>query len=190
MDPGKQKKRIGIKIGSNVLTDSQGFLDKHRIDDLVREIASIKKQGIEVILISSGAVAAGRSIYKPKIKADAVGLRQMWSSLGQVLLIETYSRLFNEHNLICSQVLVTRDDFRSRDHFRNMKNCFSVLLSNDIIPIALCIFETFQQIEQPALTYQKAPTFFVEWFGDRLSHCSKGAHTACKGVAQLLIEAT
>ena len=135
MDPGKQKRRIGIKIGSNVLTDSQGFLDKHRIDDLVREIASIKKQGIEVILISSGAVAAGRSIYKPKIKSDAVGLRQMWSSLGQVLLIETYSRLFNEHNLICSQVLVTRDDFRSRDHFRNMKNCFSVLLSNDIIPI-------------------------------------------------------
>jgi glutamate 5-kinase len=134
MDPGK-KKRIGIKIGSNVLTDSQGFLDKHRIEDLVHQIAAIKKQGIEVILISSGAVAAGKSIYRPKSKTDAVGLRQMWSSIGQILLIETYTKLFSVHNLICSQVLVTREDFRSRDHFQNMKNCFSVLLANDIIPI-------------------------------------------------------
>jgi glutamate 5-kinase len=135
MDPGKLNRRIGIKIGSNVLTDSRGFLDKYRIDNLVSQIASLKKKGNEVVLISSGAVAAGKSIYKPRNKADAVGLRQMWSSLGQVLLIETYSRLFSKHNLICSQVLVTRDDFRSRDHFHNMKNCFSVLLSNDIIPI-------------------------------------------------------
>ena len=135
MVPGNKKKRIGIKIGSNVLTDSQGFLDKDRIEDLVRQIARLKEQGIEVVIISSGAVAAGRSVYKPKTRADAVGLRQMWSSLGQVRLIETYSDLFSRYSLICSQVLVTREDFRSRDHFKNMKNCFSVLLNNDIIPI-------------------------------------------------------
>ena len=135
MVPGKQKRRIGIKIGSNVLTDSQGFLDKQRIGDLARQIARLKEQGIEVILISSGAVAAGRSVYKPKSRTDAVGLRQMWSSLGQVQLIQAYSELFTRHNLICSQVLVTREDFRSREHFKNMKNCFLVLLSNNIIPI-------------------------------------------------------
>jgi glutamate 5-kinase len=135
MIPGKLKKRIGIKIGSNVLTDSRGLLDKHRIDDLVRQIAQVKKQGIEVIVISSGAVAAGRSVYKPINKTDAVGLRQLWSSLGQVLLMEAYTKLFKRYNLICSQVLVTREDFRSREHFQNMKNCFTVLLSNDIIPV-------------------------------------------------------
>ena len=135
MVPGMQKKRIGIKIGSNVLTDSQGFLDIPRISDLVQQIARLKEQGIEVIVISSGAMAAGRSVYKPKNRTDAIGLRQMWSSLGQVRLIETYSELFSRYNLICSQVLVTREDFRSREHFKNMKNCFSVLLGNDIIPV-------------------------------------------------------
>jgi glutamate 5-kinase len=135
MIPGRTKKRIGIKIGSNVLTDSQGSLDKKRIGDLVGQVVTLKKQGIEVVIISSGAVAAGRSIYKPKSKTDAVGLRQMWSALGQVRLIEAYSRLFDRYGLICSQILVTREDFRSREHFRNMKNCFSVLLKNDIIPL-------------------------------------------------------
>jgi len=135
MSPGKQKRMIGIKIGSNVLTDSQGLLDQSRIEDLVKQIAEIKRLGYDVVLISSGAVAAGRSVYKPKNKTDAVGLRQMWSSLGQVRLIESYSQLFKNQGLICSQVLVTRDDFRSRDHFQNMKNCFLVLLNNDIIPI-------------------------------------------------------
>jgi glutamate 5-kinase len=120
MIPGKLKKRIGIKIGSNVLTDSRGLLDKHRIDDLVRQIAQVKKQGIEVIVISSGAVAAGRSVYKPINKTDAVGLRQLWSSLGQVLLMEAYTKLFKRYNLICSQVLVTREDFRSREHFQTI----------------------------------------------------------------------
>lgn len=135
MIPGRQRKRIGIKIGSNVLTDPEGLLDKSRIGDLVQQIAALKGKGMEIILISSGAVAAGRSIYKPKSKVDAVGLRQMWSSLGQVRLLETYAELFDRHQLICSQVLVTREDFRSRDHFKNMKNCFMVLLNNDIIPI-------------------------------------------------------
>ncbi len=135
MNPGKQKGMIGIKIGSNVLTDSQGLLDQSRIKDLVLQVAEVKKSGYDVVLISSGAVAAGRSIYQPKNKFDAVGLRQMWSSLGQVRLIEAYSRLFKDQRLICSQVLVTRDDFRSRDHFQNMKNCFQVLLKNNIIPI-------------------------------------------------------
>ncbi len=135
MNPGKKKGMIGIKIGSNVLTDSLGLLDQSRIEDLVLQVAALKKTGYDVVLISSGAVAAGRSIYKPRNKVDAVGLRQMWSSLGQVRLIEAYSQLFKDQGLICSQVLVTRDDFRSRDHFQNMKNCFHVLLNNNIIPI-------------------------------------------------------
>ena len=135
MTQGKQKRMIGIKIGSNVLTDSQGLLDQTRIEKLVLQIARVKKTGYDVVLISSGAVAAGRSVYNPQYKIDAVGLRQMWSSLGQVRLIEAYSQLFKDQGLICSQVLVTRDDFRSRDHFQNMKNCFQVLLNNNIIPI-------------------------------------------------------
>ena len=135
MNPGKKIERIAVKIGSNVLTDSHGLLDDQRIEAIVRQVCEIREKGIEVVLISSGAMAAGRGIYQPKQKTDAVGLRQMWSSLGQVRLIQVYGSLFNKYGVMTSQVLVTRDDFRSRDHYLNMKNCFSILLNNKIIPI-------------------------------------------------------
>jgi glutamate 5-kinase len=127
--------RLAIKVGSNVVTARDGFLDLSIIEDLVRQISVLKQKGIEVVLISSGAVASGKSLYKPKSKLDDVGQRQLWSALGQVRLIQTYSTIFDRYGLLCSQVLVTRDDFRSRQHYLNIKNCFSVLLSNNIIPI-------------------------------------------------------
>ncbi len=135
MIPAGKIKRIAVKIGSNVLTDEHGLLDRRRMEEITRQVSEIRQSGIEVILISSGAVASGRGVYQPGQKIDAVGQRQMWSSLGQVKLIQSYSVLFEKFNLLCSQVLVTRDDFRSREHYLNMKNCFSVLLSNEIIPI-------------------------------------------------------
>lgn len=128
-------KRVAIKVGSNVVANDKGLLDAERMQDLVRQIAVLLKNGVDVVLISSGAVASGRSIYKPKSRLDDVGQRQLWSALGQVKLIQTYSALFEQHDLLCSQVLVTREDFRSRQHYLNIKNCFSVLLGNKIIPI-------------------------------------------------------
>ena len=127
--------RIAVKIGSNVLTDAQGFLDTGRMNELVRQISSIRASGIEVVVISSGAVASGRGIFQPRQKLDTVGQRQMWSSLGQVKLIQSYSQLFEKYGILCSQILVTRDDFRSREHYLNMKNCLRILLTNGIIPI-------------------------------------------------------
>jgi glutamate 5-kinase len=124
-----------VKIGSNVLTDKQGFLDTGRMHELVRQISATRSSGTEVVIISSGAVASGRSIFQPVNKLDTVGQRQMWSSLGQVKLIQSYSALFEKYGIVCSQILVTRDDFRSREHYLNMKNCLSILLSNGIIPI-------------------------------------------------------
>ena len=131
----RKVKRIVVKIGSNVLTNVRGFLDTGRIDELVRQISEIRGSGIEVVIISSGAVASGRSIFQPRNKLDTVGQRQMWSSLGQLKLIQSYSGSFEKYGILCSQILVTRDDFRSREHYLNMKNCLSILLTNGIIPI-------------------------------------------------------
>lgn len=128
-------KRIVIKIGSNVLTDNQGFLNLNRMNELVRQISEIKASRIEVVIISSGAVASGKSVFQPRQKLDTVGQRQMWSSLGQVKLIQSYSNLFEKYGILCSQILVTREDFRSREHYLNMKNCLSNLLTNGIMPI-------------------------------------------------------
>src|ERR1700712_2179696 len=110
-------KRIVIKIGSNVLTQSNGLPDQERISKLVEQIVAIKQQGVEVTLVSSGAVAAGRSLITVSEKYDAIAARQLLASIGQVKLINTYAQLFEKHDMLCSQVLVTTEDFKGRQHY-------------------------------------------------------------------------
>lgn len=128
-------KRVIIKIGSNVLTKENGLPDFERMAHLTAQISAIKKQGKEVILVSSGAVASGRSLLSVSDKCDAVATRQLFASIGQVKLINKYSELFEKHGLVCAQVLVTKEDFRDRLHYLNMKNCFSILLQHNVVPI-------------------------------------------------------
>src|SRR6201996_5265890 len=127
--------RIIIKIGSNVFTQTNGLPDLERIKHLVEQIAAIKKQGKEVILVSSGAVASGRSLITVSERSDAVATRQLLASIGQVKLINTYSQLFGQFDILCSQVLVTKEDFRDRVHYLNMKNCLEILLQHNVIPV-------------------------------------------------------
>ncbi len=128
-------KSITIKIGSNVLTRDDGSLNIERMTHITDQIADLHKKGIKVILISSGAVAAGRSLVSWKSKKDPISERQVLSSVGQIKLVSSYSRLFDSNNISCAQVLVTKEDFRTREHYLNMKNCLSVLLDNQIIPV-------------------------------------------------------
>lgn len=127
--------RIAVKVGSNVLTQTDGMLDISRMKLLVEQIIQLRKRGIEIILISSGAVAAGRSEVQPNRKLDAVSSRQLWSAVGQVRLINNYYDLFNENKTVCAQVLTTKDNFRDRRHYLNMKNCLNTLLENNVVPI-------------------------------------------------------
>lgn len=128
-------KIVTIKVGSNVITNSQGLPDENIIINISRQIELLQKQGYQVLLISSGAVAAGRSIFKFDKKTDTVAQRQVLASIGQVKLISLYKNVFDKHNIICSQVLVTKEDFKSRSHYLNMQNCLSALLSHHIVPI-------------------------------------------------------
>ncbi len=129
------KNRICIKIGSNVLAKENGLPNEKLIKDIASQIAGLKKSGQQVILVSSGAVAAGRSILKTSKKLDTVAERQLLSSLGQVKLINLYTKYFKEFDQLCAQVLVTKQDFKDRHHYLNMQNCLNALLSNDIVPI-------------------------------------------------------
>jgi glutamate 5-kinase len=128
-------RRIIVKIGSNVITRADGLPDAERISNLVDQIAEIKKRGIEVIVVSSGAVASGRSLISVFERSDAVAVRQLLASIGQVKLINTYSQLFEKFNILCSQVLVTKEDFRDRLHYLNMRNCLEILLQHHVIPV-------------------------------------------------------
>jgi len=130
-----KKSIVTIKVGSNVITKKDGFLDEDVITNITRQIKKLKEDGHEVLLITSGAVAAGRSLYKFDKKTDTVAQRQVLASIGQVKLISLYKEILDKQGIICSQVLVTKEDFKSRNHYLNMQNCLSTLLQHRILPI-------------------------------------------------------
>ena len=127
--------RIAVKIGSNVLTRRDGTLDVTRMSALVDQIAELHKAGIEIILVSSGAVASGRSEVHPTKKLDSVDQRQLFSAVGQAKLINRYYELFREHGIPVGQVLTMKENFSTRRHYLNQKNCMTVMLENGVIPI-------------------------------------------------------
>lgn len=129
------KKRIAIKLGSNVLTRPDGSLNITQISALVDQVAYLYKKEIEVILISSGAVAAGKSELAIENKLDSVDQRQLFSAIGQAKLINRYYEFFREHGITVGQVLTTKDSFRTRSHYLNQRNCMRVMLDNGVIPI-------------------------------------------------------
>ncbi|MGL4292820.1 MAG: glutamate 5-kinase, partial [Bacteroidales bacterium] len=128
-------KRIAVKIGSNVLTRKDGTLDFTRMSALSDQIAELHKAGIQLILISSGAVASGRSEVKASKKLDSVSSRQLFSAIGQAKLINRYYELFRDHGIACGQVLTTKESFGTRRHYLNQKNCMEVMLEEKVIPI-------------------------------------------------------
>lgn len=127
--------RIAVKIGSNVLTRKDGALDITRMSALVDQVAELRKSGVEVILISSGAVASGRSEIRASKKLDSVNQRQLFSAVGQAKLINRYYELFREHKIPVGQVLTTKENFGTRRQYLNQRNCMMVMLENGVIPI-------------------------------------------------------
>jgi len=128
-------KKIAVKIGSNVLTRVDGTLDITRMSGLVDQIAQLHKKGVEIVLVSSGAVASGRSVLGINKKMDVVDQRQLYSAVGQAKLINHYWDLFRDHGITVGQVLTTKENFSSRRHYLNQRNCMQVMLENKVIPI-------------------------------------------------------
>lgn len=131
----QQLTRIAVKIGSNVLTRRDGTLDVTRMSALVDQVAELHKAGVEIILVSSGAVASGRSEIHPAKKLDSVDQRQLFSAVGQAKLINRYYELFREYSIPVGQVLTMKENFATRRHYLNQKNCMTVMLENGVIPI-------------------------------------------------------
>ena len=109
-------RKIVVKVGSNVIAGENGLPDEAVMGQLVEQIAAAKKRGIDVVLVSSGAVASGRSLVALSDKADPIARRQLLAAIGQVKLINTYTGLLHPHGLLCAQILVTKEDFRDRMH--------------------------------------------------------------------------
>ena len=127
--------RIVVKVGSNVLTRDDGTLDVTRMSAIVDQIVSVRKRGYEVILVSSGAVACGRSMVKASSKLDSVEQRQLFSAVGQVRLVNLYYTLFKDYGISIGQVLTMKESFSTRREYLNQRACMEVMLQNKVVPI-------------------------------------------------------
>ena len=127
--------RIAIKVGSNVITQNDGTLNTGRMLRIVEDVAVLFKQGLDIVLISSGAVAAGRNAISPSRKTNIVAAKQVWAAIGQVKLMSTYQFLFAKYGIHAGQLLATKESFGDRRHYLNMKNCISAMVENRVLPI-------------------------------------------------------
>jgi glutamate 5-kinase len=127
--------RIVVKLGTSTLTAGTSQLSLPRMVDLVRQIAQLNDAGCEVILVSSGAIAAGRErLNDPQLSKD-IPAKQMLAAVGQPRLMTLYEQLFALYGVIVAQVLLTRSDLSDRRRYLNARNTLSALLAQGVIPI-------------------------------------------------------
>ena len=137
----KDKKRIVVKIGSSSLQHAEtGDLDYTRLEKLVRELCDIRNQGKEVVLVTSGAIAAGKKAVNLKeinaaTRAEAIAVKQACSAVGQARLMMVYQKLFAEYNQVAAQILMTKNTIVDNLNRYNAHNTFSELLKMGVIPI-------------------------------------------------------
>jgi glutamate 5-kinase len=131
----KRFQRIVVKVGSNVLTRKDGTLDVTHMSALVDQLAELHRRGVQVILVSSGAVASGRGEVHPAQSLDEVSQRQLYSAVGQAKLMNRYYDLFRNYGIVVGQVLTTKESFATSRHYTNQRNCIEVMLQTGVLPI-------------------------------------------------------
>ncbi len=127
--------RVVVKVGSSSLTTTVGGLDGERLLALVDSLASIRKAGREVVLVSSGAIAAGLSPLGLVRRPRDLATQQAAASVGQGLLVARYAEAFAGHGLQVGQVLLTADDMTRRSHYRNAYRTLHKLLALGVVPV-------------------------------------------------------
>ena len=128
-------KRIVVKIGTKTLSTEDGRLDINFLRRIVAQIVQLRQKKQEVVIVTSGAVGAGRSLVKKHGIESSIVQKQVFAAVGQVKLMGTYSELFGAHDYMCAQVLATKEDFRDEEHYLNMQKCFEGLLLDNVVPI-------------------------------------------------------
>ncbi|MBW1919825.1 MAG: glutamate 5-kinase [Deltaproteobacteria bacterium] len=127
-------KRAVIKVGSGVLAGRDG-LNRKVINDLTEDICGLRKKGIEIVLVSSGAIASGLKKLGLSKRPESISHKQAVAAIGQSSLMLAYERAFARHNQKVAQILITRDDFNHRGRYLNARNTIFTLLSWKIVPI-------------------------------------------------------
>lgn len=128
-------KRIVVKVGSSTLTNENGKINFTQIDKLVRQLVDLKNEGREMVLVSSGAIAAGIGELGFAKKPNSIPEQQASASVGQGLLIGIYNKFFREYGEKCAQILLTSSDLENRNRYLNAFNTLETLLNHGVIPV-------------------------------------------------------
>src|SRR5689334_3817670 len=127
--------RLVVKVGTGVLTGGGPELDLERMRDLARQIAQLRGTGHEVLLVSSGAIAAGRARLPLDRSRRDIPAKQMLAAIGQHRLMQTYDTLFDQHGIAVAQTLLTKADLRDRQGYLNARNTLLGLVEHGVLPI-------------------------------------------------------
>ena len=138
--------RVVVKIGSSSIMRNQTSISRDFMDSVAEQVARLREMGIEVLIVSSGAIAIGLKAMKVKPKPNEIPIRQAASAVGQGILMKEWGECFQRHGMLVGQVLMTLDNYSDRTEAVNMNNTIESLLKNGVVPIfnendAVCISE-------------------------------------------------
>lgn len=128
-------KRIVIKIGTNTLTKLDGAIDSEYVESLAKEIISLRKKGIEIIIVTSGAIGSGCRELGIKTRVREIKLRQACAAIGQNRVMQVYHDAFRKYGQLVAQILLTYEEFSDRRKYLNLKGSIEELLSLGAVPV-------------------------------------------------------
>ncbi|HHV34538.1 MAG TPA: glutamate 5-kinase [Syntrophomonadaceae bacterium] len=131
----KEARRIVVKVGTKIICGSSGQLDLRRMESLVQDLSAIWKEGLEVILVSSGAIGAGVGRLGLSSKPRTIPEKQAAAAVGQGILMQHYETFFTPHRIVAAQVLLTREDITNRERYLNARHTLQSLLDFRVVPI-------------------------------------------------------
>lgn len=127
--------KIVIKIGSSTITNENGHIDREFIQNLAFQVKTLMDMGKKVILVSSGARIAGVSTINKWSRKEDMHYKQALCAIGQVELMDSYRRIFNEYDIHIGQILLTKEDFSVDNRTKNIRNTLFTLLDEGVLPI-------------------------------------------------------
>ena len=131
----KNISRVVVKLGTGVLTDSRKQIDPAQLEQIVAQVAALRKAGKEVVVVTSGAVGAGMGALGFDTRPADLAEKQACAAVGQSRLMSTYEKLFAKHDLVVAQVLLTHDDLEHHERHLNARNTLVTLLGHGVVPI-------------------------------------------------------
>jgi glutamate 5-kinase len=134
-DSLKSVSRLVVKLGTGVLTDSRKLIDPAQLEQLVAQVAALKKSGKEVVLVTSGAVGAGMGALGYESRPANLAEKQACAAVGQSRLMAAYDKLFSAHGILVAQVLLTHEDLEHHERHLNARNTLVTLLDRGVVPI-------------------------------------------------------